>query len=62
MTQNKGKESENSYWKLKSSQWTGTWTHTQKQNRNILTDTAVLPQSEESECMWAHDKDGFTRV
>ena len=42
LTQNKGKESENSYRKLKSSQWTGTRTHTQKQNRNILMDTAVF--------------------
>ena len=42
ITQNKGKESENSYWKLKSSRWTGTRTHTRKQNRNILTNTAVL--------------------
>ena len=40
--QNKGKESENSYQKLKSSRWTGTRTHTLKQNRNILTDTAIL--------------------
>ena len=32
-TQNKGKESENSYRKLKSSWWTGTRTCTQKQNR-----------------------------
>ena len=32
ITQNKEKESENSYRKLKSSQWTGTQTHTQKQN------------------------------
>jgi hypothetical protein len=40
--QNKGKESENSYQKLKSSRWTGTQTHTQKQNLNILTDMAVL--------------------
>ena len=38
LTQNKGKESENSYRKLKSSQWTGTRTHTQKENQNILTD------------------------
>ena len=38
LTQNKGKESENSYQKLKSSQWTGT----QKQNRNISTDMAVF--------------------
>ena len=37
-----GKESENSYQKLKRSRWTGTRTHTQKQNRNILTDTAVF--------------------
>ena len=37
-----GKESENSYRKLKSSQWTGTRTHTWKQNWNILTDTTVL--------------------
>ena len=41
ITQNKGKESENSYQKL-SSRWTGTWTHTRKQNQNILTDTAFL--------------------
>ena len=41
-THNKGKESENSYWKLKSSWGTGTRTHTWKQNQNILTDTAVL--------------------
>ena len=39
---NKGKESENSYRKLKSSRWTGTRTHTRKQNLNILTDTAIL--------------------
>ena len=31
ITQNKGKESENSYQKLKRSQWTGTRTHTRKQ-------------------------------
>ena len=42
ITQNKGKESENSYQKLKRSWWTGTQTHTRKQNWNILTDTAVL--------------------
>ena len=42
ITQNKGKESENSYQKLKRSQWTGTQTHTQKQNQNILIDMAVL--------------------
>ena len=42
LTQNKGKESENSYQKLKRSQWTGTQTHTWKQNRNISTDTAVF--------------------
>ena len=41
-TQNKGKESENSYRKLKSSRWTGTRPHTRKQNQNISTDTAVL--------------------
>ena len=34
-TENKGKESENSYRKLKSSWWTGTQTHTRKQNQNI---------------------------
>ena len=34
-TQNKGKETENSYRKLKSSRWTGTRTHTRKQNQNI---------------------------
>ena len=38
VTQNKGKGSENSYRKLKSSWWTGT----RKQNLNISTDTAVL--------------------
>jgi hypothetical protein len=38
MTQNKGKESDNSSQKLKISRWTGT----RKQNQNILTDTAVL--------------------
>ena len=42
ITQNQGKESENSYKKLKRSQWTGTRTHTRKQNLNILTDTAIL--------------------
>ena len=59
ITQSKGKENENSYQKLKRSWWAGTRTHTRKQNRNILRDTAVL---QESECMWAHDKDGVTRV
>ena len=38
ITQNKGKESENSYQKLKRSRWTGTRTHTWKQNLNISTD------------------------
>ena len=42
ITQNKGKESENSYQKLERSRWTGTRTHTRKQNQNILTDTAVF--------------------
>ena len=42
ITQNKGKASENSYRKLKSSRWAGTQTHTRKQNQNISTDTAVL--------------------
>ena len=42
VTQNKGKESENSYRKLKSSQWTGTQTHPWKQNLNVSTDKAVL--------------------
>ena len=32
LTQNKGKENENSYQKLKRSRWTGTRTHTRKQN------------------------------
>ena len=36
ISQNKGKESENSYRKLKSSRWTGTRTYTRKQNQNIL--------------------------
>ena len=40
MTQNKGKKSENSYQKLKSSRWTST--QTRKQNRNISIDTAVI--------------------
>ena len=40
--ENKGKESENSYQKLNRSQWTGTRTHTRKQNQNILTEMAVL--------------------
>jgi hypothetical protein len=40
--QNKGKESENSYQKLKRSRWTDTWTHTRKQNLNISTDTAIF--------------------
>ena len=49
LTQNKGKESENSYQKLKRSQWTGTQTH--KQNQNISTDTAVfLNQNRENVC------------
>ena len=39
---NKGKESENSYQKLKRSRWTGTRKHTRIQNRNISTDTAVF--------------------
>ena len=42
LIQNKGKESENSYRKLKSSWWTGTRTHTLKQNQNISTDAAIL--------------------
>ena len=37
-TQNKGKESENSYQKLKRSRWTGT----RKQNQNISTDMAIF--------------------
>ena len=37
-----GRESENSYQKLKRSRWTGTRTHTQKQNRNISMDMAVF--------------------
>ena len=41
-TQNKGNESENFYQKLKKSRWTGTRTHTRKQNQNISTDTAVF--------------------
>ena len=40
--QNKEKEIENSYQKLKRSWWTGIRTHTWKQNRNISADTAVL--------------------
>ena len=39
---NKGKEGENSYQKLKRSWWTGTRTCTRKQNRNILTNTAIF--------------------
>ena len=27
---------------MNSSRWTGTWTHTRKQNQNISTDTAIL--------------------
>ena len=50
ITQNKGKESENSYRKLKSSRWTGTRTQTRKQNQNILTDTAVLNQKRANVC------------
>ena len=41
-TQIKGKESENSYQELKRSRWTGTRTHTWKQNQNISTDTGIL--------------------
>ena len=42
LIENKGKESENSNQKLKTARWTGTQTHTWKQNQNILTDTAVF--------------------
>ena len=42
ISQNKGKESENSYKKLKRSWRTGIRTHTRKQNQNILTDMAIL--------------------
>ena len=42
ITQNEGMKSENSYQKLKRSRWTGTQTHTRKQNRNISTDTAIF--------------------
>ena len=42
LTQNNGKESENSYRKLKSSQWTGARTHTRKQTWNVSADTTVL--------------------
>ena len=59
--QNKGKESENSYRKLKSSRWTGTQTNTRKQNRNISTDTAVLLNQKRAN-VCEHDKDDVTRV
>ena len=42
IVQNKGKESDNSYQKLKSSRWTGTRTHTWKQNQNILNIHSLL--------------------
>ena len=40
--QNKRKEREKTCQKLKRSQWTGTRTHTRKQNPNILMDTAIF--------------------
>ena len=58
LTQNKGMESENSYKKLKRSQWTDTRTHTRKQNQNILADTAIfLNQKRVNIC--DHDKGGI---
>ena len=42
LIKNKGKESENSYQILKRSRWTGTRTHTRKQNQNISTDTGIF--------------------
>ena len=59
ITQNKGKESENSYRKLKSSRWKGTRTHTETKSKYF---DGRPSQSEEIKCMWAHDKDGVTRV
>ena len=59
ITQNIGKESKNSYRKLKRSRWKGTRTHTRKQNRNISMDTAILLNQKRAKCMWADDKDGY---
>ena len=41
LKENKGKESENSYQKLKRSHWTGTRTYTWK-HQNISTDAAIF--------------------
>ena len=54
--QNKGKESENSYQKLKRSWWTGTRKHTVTKS-TFFDEHGHLSQSKEGECMWTHDKD-----
>ena len=61
ISQNKGKESENSYQKLKRLQGTGTWKHTITKSK-YFDEHSSLSQWEEGECMWTHDKDGVTRV
>ena len=57
ITQNKGKESENSYQKLKRSPRDR---HTKTVSR-YFDRHSRLYQSEESKCLWTHDKDGITR-
>ena len=49
LTQNKGKESKNSYQKLKRIRWTGTRTHMETKSKYF--DGYGHPQSEENECM-----------
>ena len=49
-TQNKGKESENSYQKLKRSRWTGTRKHTVTKSK-YFDGHSRLSQSKEGECM-----------
>ena len=51
ITQNKGKESENSCRKLKRSRWTGIRTNTHTETKSKYFDGHDCPQSEESECM-----------
>ena len=57
ITQNKGKESENSYQKLKRFVDRHTNTHTETKSK-YFDGHSSLSQSEERECMWTHDKDG----
>ena len=59
ITQNKRKESENSYQNLKISWWTDTRKHTETKSK-YFDWHGRLSQSEESKCLWTHDKDGIT--